>query len=79
MITSRTESRSSLAAACAVPIGAITGVTGLTANNVPLRNTPFARFCLDNWYVSKCPFKVCSVEEYADRPLPGLDELLVSA
>ena len=79
MIASWIEFKSSLAADCAVPIGAITGVTGLTANKVPLSDIPFARFCLDNWYVSSCPFKVCRVEEYAVRPLPGLDELMLSA
>lgn len=53
---SKIESRSSLAAACAFPVGAITGDTGLTAKRVPDSDIPFCRFCLGNWKLPNCPF-----------------------
>lgn len=78
---SNIESRSSLAAACAFPVGAITGDTGLTAKRVPDRDIPFWRLCLGNWKLFNCPFIKWRPAVAVRSPctMPYLEELTSSA
>lgn len=75
------ESRTSLVAACALPVGAITGETGLTAERVSARDIPFWCFCLGNWKLCNCSFiKWRPVVAFRSPwPMPDLEELTSSA